>query len=100
MCNKVPKEKCAPDGCGFVQGVPECFDKVETIIQEVPEETCDLNPQKTCKHVTKLVPKLQPSEECVDVPKEVCQRKATPRKGPKPVVKKWCYTPTPESGLF
>ena len=34
-CRKVPKEKCAPQGCGFVQGVPECFDKVETVIQEV-----------------------------------------------------------------
>lgn len=34
-CKKVPKEKCAPAGCGFVQGVPECFDKSETVIQEV-----------------------------------------------------------------
>ncbi len=34
-CKKVPKEKCAPAGCGFVQGVPECFDKTETVIQEV-----------------------------------------------------------------
>ena len=34
-CEKVPKEKCAPDGCGFVPGVQECFDKVETVVQEV-----------------------------------------------------------------
>ena len=34
-CKKIPKEKCAPSGCGFVQGVPECFDKSETVIQEV-----------------------------------------------------------------
>ena len=39
--------------------------------QQIPEEKCDLEPQRTCKHVTTLVPKLQPSEECVDVPKEV-----------------------------
>ena len=51
-------------------------------------------------HVTKLVPKLTPVEECVDVPKEVCQRKkGNPRTVFKPVTKTWCYTPTEESGL-
>merc|ERR1711962_653064 len=59
-----------------------------------------LEPQRTRKHVTKLVPKLEPTEECVDVPKEVCTRSRTnPRKVKKPVVKKWCYIPTEESGL-
>ena len=68
---------------------------------QVPKENCDLTPSKQCSHVTKLVPKLQPLEECVDVPKEVCVRaKTNPKKVQKPVVKKWCYTPTPESGLF
>merc|ERR1712180_475792 len=33
------------------------------------KEQCSLEPQRTCKHVTKLVPKLEPTEECVDVPK-------------------------------
>merc|ERR1739846_263929 len=56
--------------------------------------------QRTCKHVTKLVPKLSPVEECVDVPKEVCTRSRTnPRPVKKPVVKKWCYVPSEESGL-
>ena len=51
-------------------------------------------------HVTKLVPKLTPVEECVDVPKEVCHRtKGNPRTVLKPVTKKWCYTPSEESGL-
>ena len=51
-------------------------------------------------HVTKLVPKLTPVEECVDVPKEVCQKsKGNPRKVLKPVTKKWCYVPSEESGL-
>jgi len=99
-CTKEPRELCAPAGCGFKQGAEECYDKVQTVVQDAPKEQCSLEPQRTCKHVTKLVPKLTPTEECVDVPKEVCTRSRTnPRKVKKPVVKKWCYVPTEESGL-
>ena len=52
-------------------------------------------------HVTKLVPVLKPTEECVDIPKEVCSRsRINPRKERIPVLKKWCYIPTQESGLI
>jgi len=99
-CKKVPRELCGPSGCELKPGPEQCFDKKETVVQEVPEETCNLEPQKSCKHVTKLVPLLKPTEECVDIPKEVCSRSRTnPRKVQKPVVKKWCYVPTAESGL-
>jgi len=99
-CTKEPRELCAPAGCGFKQGREECYDKVQTVVQDAPKEQCTLEPQRTCKHVTKLVPKLEPTEECVDVPKEVCTRSRTnPRKVKKPVVKKWCYIPSEESGL-
>jgi len=99
-CTKEPREICAPSGCGFKEGEEECYDKVQTIVQDAPKEQCSLEPQRTCKHVTKLVPKLSPTEECVDVPKEVCTRSRTnPRKVKKPVVKKWCYVPSEESGL-
>merc|ERR1712112_189903 len=99
-CTKEPRELCAPAGCGFVPGEEECYDKVQTVVQDAPKEQCTLEPQRTCKHVTKLVPKLEPTEECVDVPKEVCTRSRTnPRKVKKPVVKKWCYVPSEESGL-
>ena len=118
-CTKEPREICAPAGCGFkkvldktfksyfsctcillYQGPLECYDKVQTVVQDAPKEQCSLEPQRTCKHVTKLVPKLEPTEECVDVPKEVCTRSRTnPRKVRKPVVKKWCYVPSEESGL-
>merc|ERR1712051_564685 len=99
-CTKEPRELCAPRGCGFKQGSEECYDKVQTVVQDAPKEQCSLEPQRTCKHVTKLVPKLEPTEECVDVPKEVCTRSRTnPRKVKKPVVKKWCYVPSEESGL-
>merc|ERR1712098_57965 len=87
-------------GCGFKEGTEECYDKKQTVVQDAPKEQCSLEPQRTCKHVTKLVPKLTPTEECVDVPKEVCSRSRTnPRKVKKPVVKKWCYVPSEESGL-
>jgi len=100
-CTKEPREVCSKDGCGFKEGEPECYDKVQTVVQDAPKEQCNLEPQRTCKHVTKLVPKLEPTEECVDVPKEVCTRSRTnPRKVNKPVVKKWCYVPTEESGLY
>eukprot|EP00095_Tigriopus_kingsejongensis_P012048 maker-scaffold90_size386344-snap-gene-1.24 protein:Tk12048 transcript:maker-scaffold90_size386344-snap-gene-1.24-mRNA-1 annotation:"hypothetical protein" len=99
-CKKVARELCGPSGCLPQPGPEECFDKKETVVQEVPEETCNLEPQRSCKHVTKLVPVLKPSEECVDIPKEVCSRsRANPRKVKKPVVKKWCYVPSEQSGL-
>lgn len=98
-CKKVPRQVCG-EGTTQVAGQEECFDRKETVIQEVPEETCNLEPQKICKHVTKLVPLLKPVTECVDIPKEVCSRSRTnPRKVQKPVVKKWCYVPTAQSGL-
>jgi len=99
-CTKEPREICAPAGCGLVPGGEECYTTTKTIVSDAPQETCSLEPQRTCKHVSKLVPKLEPTEECVDVPKEVCTRSRTnPRKVKKPVIKKWCYVPSEESGL-
>merc|ERR1739845_323989 len=54
-CTKEPRELCAPAGCGFKQGAEECYDKVQTVVQDAPKEQCTLEPQRTCKHVTKLV---------------------------------------------
>jgi len=100
-CHKEPIQLCAPAGCNLVPGEPQCHDETKTIVQEAPKEECSLEPQRTCKHVTKLVPKLTPTEECVDVPKEVCTRSRVPKAKPvkKPVIKKWCYTPSAASGL-
>ena len=102
-------------------GPEQCHDETKTVVTDLPSEDCDLIPQRKCEegrvlgldhrvcyvpmqcsgsHVTKLVPKLTPVEECVDVPKEVCQRKkGNPRKVLKPVTKKWCYVPSEEAGL-
>merc|ERR1711976_168626 len=64
----------------------QCHDKVLTSLVDVPEEICDLNPQKTCRFITKLVPKLSPKHECTIVPQEVCNLKfSTPKQVPKPL---------------
>merc|ERR1712037_748124 len=94
-CEKLPVEICGA-GCVFEEGVEECHDKVLTSLVDVPEEHCDLNPQKICKFVTKLVPKLAPKHECTIVPKETCMLKFTqPRQEEVPLQTRWCLDPTP-----
>ena len=94
-CEKLPVEICGA-GCVFEEGVEECHDKVLTSLVDVPEEHCDLNPQKICKFVTKLVPKLAPKHECTIVPKETCILKfTTPEQVDVPLQTKWCLDPTP-----
>merc|ERR1712154_148840 len=60
------------------------------------EEVCDLNPQKTCRFITKLVPKLKPEHQCTIIPKETCTLRFTqPQLVDKPLLTKWCLDPTP-----
>ena len=94
-CEKLPVEICGA-GCAFEEGEEECHDKVLTSLVDVPEEVCDLNPQKICKFITKLVPKLSPEHQCTIVPKETCFLKFTqPKQVPKPLLTKWCLDNTP-----
>merc|ERR1712012_1089378 len=65
-CEKLPVEICGA-GCTFEEGEEECHEKVLTSLVDVPEEVCDLNPQKICKFVTKLVPSLSPVHQCTIV---------------------------------
>ena len=34
-CKKVPRELCGPSGCVLRPGPEECFDRKETVVQEV-----------------------------------------------------------------
>ena len=69
-CEKLPVEICGA-GCTTEEGPEECHNKeVDTVI-DVPEEICDLNPQKTCRFATKLVPRLKPKHECTTFPKVI-----------------------------
>jgi len=99
-CDKKPFEVCGPGPCPITAGKKQCRNEKKTVVQDRPEESCSLRAQPFCEYETKLVPVLKPRENCVDVPKEVCVRmRSNPRKVKKPVIKKWCYSPTEESGL-
>jgi len=89
-CEKLPIEICGA-GCTSEEGPEECHNKQIDTLVDVPEETCDLNPQKTCRLVTKLVPSLKPTEECTTVPQETCNLKFTqPKRSQKPLRTEWC----------
>merc|ERR1711997_262618 len=98
-CEKLPIEICGA-GCVTEPGEEECHQKVLTSLIDVPEEVCDLNPQKTCKFQTKLVPRLGPAHECTEIPREVCHLKfGNPEPVEKPLKTKWCLDetePTPD----
>ena len=93
QCEKQPVELCG-QGCRMEQGEPECHDKDITSLLDVPEEVCDLNPQKTCRFVTRLVPRLKPEHECTIIPQEICNLKfSAPKQVDKPLKSKWCIDP-------
>jgi len=95
-CERLPFEACAPDNCVFVPGAAQCHNKTVDIGIDKPEEVCDLQPQRMCKQVYRLVPKLYPKEICEEVPREVCYTTLkNPRKVSTPLLTKWCFKPEP-----
>ena len=65
--------------------------QVVASLVDVPEEVCDLNPEKICRYKTTLVPSLVPQEECTQVPKESCHLSfSSPKPEKKPLLTKWC----------
>ena len=94
-CEKLPIDICGA-GCVVEEGPEECFDKTVLSLLDIPEEICDLNPQKTCKLQTRLVPKLKPEHECTIIPREICNLKFTnPAQVDQPLKTKWCQDPAP-----
>merc|ERR1712048_1011938 len=66
-----------------------------SLLQNIPTEECDLEPQEHCKMETVLVPRLIQQPNCIKVPKEVCvNERVNPKKVSRPVVKEWCYKPS------
>ena len=96
VCQKIPFEACAPDNCKYVPGQPRCYNTTQDVTVDSPEEVCDLQPQRMCKQVYRLVPKLTPKEVCEDYPREVCYTTLqNPREVTTPLLTKWCFTPSP-----
>lgn len=97
-CDKIPKLMCTPVGCGVREGPVECREVPKTIVVDNPVEDCEMDPVRTCKFVTKLVPKLTAKETCMDVPKEICSKsRGNPRRVKKPLIKTWCFKPEKKS---
>ena len=89
-CEKLPLEVCGK-GCTYETGEEECHEKLVASFVDIPEEICDLNPQKTCHFTTKLVPKLEPVKSCTKIMKESCHLTfSTPKQLKKPLLTKWC----------
>merc|ERR1711963_730049 len=99
VCNGQGPEECRTvyeSSCStkYVEKQPGKF-VGDTSCEKLPEEVCDLNPQKTCRYVTKLVPSLSPEHQCTIVPKETCILKfSQPEQVPQPLLTKWCLDPT------
>ena len=67
---------------------------MKTVMVETPQEQCDLEPQKVCTTATKMVPQLRRSQECVEVPKEVCaMSRVNPTIKTVPFIQNWCFKP-------
>lgn len=94
-CRKMPREICAPSNCAFVKAAKICREEVRNLIQNIPSEDCNLQPQENCKMETVLVPRLIQQPNCIKIPKEICINvKTNPKKVKKPIVKQWCYKPS------
>ena len=67
----------------------------------MPDESCDIVPKKICRNVNKLVPHLEPVEECKDQPRQVCSYGLkSPSLKEKPLITKWCYNDNDAAGIF
>ena len=96
QCRKLPLEVCGK-GCVMEDEPEECHDKKIDSLVDVPEEVCDLNPQKVCSLVTKLVPSLKPKRECTFIPNEACSLSfSNPKRKQVPLRTEWCLEPEEE----
>ena len=90
-CREVSRQLCAPAGCAE-KHCQSCETQVKAVVASKPIEECHMEPQKACRHVTKMLPILEPVTECVQVPQEVCGvSKTKPVKKTRPVIQNWCY---------
>jgi len=95
-CKRVAQKLCFPrtSNCIIKRGKKHCQEKIVQIVSEKPTEKCSVKSIPRCWKETEIVPSLEPVEECLDVPREVCSEvKSKPKKILKPQIKKDCHKP-------
>ena len=90
VCERHPVRLCGA-GCIIRQEEEDsCQEKDVATIVEVPEENCDLQPRKSCRMETQLVPSLKPTKECTQVPLKTCQLRIGKQSGEVRLDTEWC----------
>ena len=59
-----------PDAC--MQEEERCHNKTVSSLVSVPQESCDIVPERVCDTATTLVPHLEPVPTCRQLPRERC----------------------------
>ena len=62
LCEKVARLLCSPRGCEMTEGPVECREEARSQVVERPVEDCQMSPIRVCRPVTKMVPKLEPTQ--------------------------------------
>jgi len=89
-CERLPVQVCGR-GCSVEEGAEVCETREVSSLSDVPEELCDISPQTSCQHVTKLVPSLRPTEQCNQVPRQICSLNVERRRVVRrPLRTQWC----------
>ena len=63
---------------------------------QAPQMDCDLNPRKTCRYITKMMPSLKPTPKCQMMPKEICNLDhSSPKTEKRPIKMEYCLDEAP-----
>ena len=95
MCPVTIKETCQdkPKTVSYIVNDPNYFTDyiLLQIVNQVGEETCDLEEHQFCQPIWQLIPHFEDEEFCTESQQEVCQaRKVNPHEVVKPKPIKVC----------
>ena len=61
-CDKVARLLCSNPGCRRTEGPVQCREEPRTAVVERPVEDCRVSPVRVCRPVTRMVPRLEPTQ--------------------------------------